>query len=362
MEESDRNLVYGYLIASFSIFQFFFAPLIGILSDRYGRRPVLFYSLFLTLSGYLLFAYGIYVHNLILLFVGRSMTGIASGNLSVIYSAIADVSSPEEKAKNFGLVGMAFGLGFIVGPVLGGVLADSGLVSWFSFSTPFFFAALLAGINIVQVWFTFQETLDAPNPQAKLTPFTGIKNIQKAFGNPDLASIFTVIFFMTFGFTFFTQFIQPYLIKVFAFDQADIGYLFGFIGIVIAITQGVLVRILSDKFPPKGTIRIFLFLLIGSFLILLLPKEAAQFYWVLPTVAICQGIVQPNLSSMLSNAVPDHLQGETLGMQQSVQSLATLLPPIIGGYVLSLRIDMPILLASAVTAIAWIAFMIRFRK
>ena len=362
MEESNRNLVYGYLIASFSVCQFFFAPLIGILSDRYGRKPVLFYSLFLTLAGYLLFAYGISTRNLILLFVGRSLAGIAAGNLSVIYSAIADVSSPEDKAKNFGLVGMAFGLGFIIGPVLGGVLADSDLVSWFNFSTPFLFAAFLVSINIVQARLFFRETLEKTNPDAELSLFTGIKNLKKAFGNPDLASIFGVLFFITFGFTFFTQFIQPYLIKVFDFDQADIGYLFGYIGIVIAITQGGLVRIFSKKFKPKSTVRVTILLLVGAFLILLWPENAWQFYLVLPFAAIMQGLTQPNLSSMLSNAVPDHLQGETLGMQQSVQSLATMLPPIIGGYVLSLRIDAPILLAAAVTMVAWLVFLWRFRK
>lgn len=360
MSVGQRNLVYGYLIACFSITQFFFAPFIGSLSDRYGRKPVLFISLFVSLVGYLLFAYAIYIENLLLLFVGRSISGIASGNLAIIYSAIADLSKPEEKAKNFGLVGMAFGIGFVFGPLLGGVLSDSQIVSWFNFTTPFLFASGLVILNLILVYTTFPETLAHPNKKAKITLLSSVQELRKATSNPNLRAIFLVIFLTNFGFTFFTQFIQPFLIEKFDFDQSDIGFLFGYIGIFIAFTQGVLVRLASKRFGPVPIVAISLLSLSLVFLMLLVPETTLGLYLIMPGIAIAQGMSNPNLYAIVSNSVPEHLQGETLGMQQSVTSLAQLAPPIIGGYVLSLQYTFPIWLAAGVTFLAWIAFILQF--
>ena len=215
MEYGERTRLLGYLIATFSVFQFIGAPIVGALSDKYGRRRVLFTTLFVTLTGYLLFASGIVMQEIVLLFVGRSLSGIAAGNLSVIYSAIADISTPEAKAKNFGLVGMAFGLGFIIGPVVGGILSDPGIVSWFSFATPFYAAALLVVANLIVVYVEFPETLTKFNQQSRVTLATAFRNVKRAFANPQLRTLFSSIFFFTFGFTFFTQFFQVFLIEKF---------------------------------------------------------------------------------------------------------------------------------------------------
>ena len=172
--DDQRTLLLGMLIAVFSIAGFFSGPLLGALSDRYGRKPVLLGSISLTLTGYLIFALGIYLKNVPLLFLSRAVYGIGGGNLSVIQSAIADISDAKSRTKNFGLIGVAFGIGFIIGPALGGELANPGLVSWFNFTTPFLAAAGLAAINIGLVIFNFRETLreriDRP-----VTLLTGVK-------------------------------------------------------------------------------------------------------------------------------------------------------------------------------------------
>ena len=152
----DRSILYGILIAAYPFMQFFGAPLLGTLSDKYGRKPLLRWTILGSLIGYLLFGYAILTHNLILLFISRMIPGFMGGNISIIMSSIADVSSEENKAKNFGMVGAAFGIGFILGPSLGGVLADSELVSWFNHATPFWFTSLLTVINLLFVSFAFK--------------------------------------------------------------------------------------------------------------------------------------------------------------------------------------------------------------
>ena len=133
----ERTFIMGLLISSFSIAQFFGSSVLGSLSDRFGRKPVLLASITGTMLGYSLLGIGIVTGQLWLLFVGRILDGFMAGNLAVMYSAIADISEPSSKSKNFGLVGAAFGLGFVIGPFAGGQLANNQLVSWFNYATPF---------------------------------------------------------------------------------------------------------------------------------------------------------------------------------------------------------------------------------
>ncbi len=360
VSEETRNLLYGVLIATFPFFQFLGAPLLGTLSDRIGRKPVLYLTLGGALISYLITAVGVVQGQLWMLFMGRVVQGFSAGNLSVIYSAIADISEEGEKAKNFGLVGAAFGIGFVIGPLVGGILSDPSYVSWFSFATPFFFAAALVALNLLLVWRIFPETNQSPNLQAELTPWKGFQNLARAFSDPSLRSIFTVVFLFTFGFTFFTQMIQLFLIKRFDFDQSDIGELFGFVGILLALTQGLIVRYLSKKVSPGPILRITILTLAGSFLLLLIPDTTLGIYLMMPFIVVSNGIANPNLSTMVSNLAPRHLQGETLGMQQSVQALAQIVPPLAGGIIVSYSITSPMWLASLSVFLAWVAFIWQF--
>lgn len=355
---AQRNLTYGLLSASFSFFQFFSAPFLGTLSDKYGRRKVLSYSLYITLVGYFIFAFAVGAGSLPWLFIGRAMSGIASGNLAVIYSAIADISGPKEKAKNFGLVGVAFGLGFVIGPVLGGLLSSPDIVSWFNFTTPFLFSALLVATNILLVYFQFPETLAEPNPNASVSPLNGFKNIGKAFRHPVLRWVFLSVFLVFFGFSFFTQFFQLFLIEKFQFKTADIGYLFGYIGIVIAVTQGGLVRVLSKRVAPRPILAFSILGLTGALLIILIPDSVPMLYVLVPGVALFQGLSSPNFSAIISNSASASMQGETLGIQQSMQSVANMVPPIIGGFAVSFAVSFPIWLAAASVFLAWVVFML----
>jgi DHA1 family tetracycline resistance protein-like MFS transporter len=174
-------ILLGFLIATYPMIQFFSAPVLGQLSDRHGRRPILTVALIGTAVGFLILAIGIVTHNIFLLFFSRVVDGIAGGSISVAQAAIADLTRPKDRAKHFGLIGAAYGTGFIIGPVLGGLLSDPTLISWFSITTPFLFAAALSGFNAFLVYRYVGET----NTRVAGTPLKfhkGLADIIRAYG------------------------------------------------------------------------------------------------------------------------------------------------------------------------------------
>lgn len=355
-----RSLLYGLLIAMYPMLQFFGAPMLGALSDRYGRRPVLSISLVGTLIGYLLFAWAILNNNLWLLFVSRALPGFTGGNISIILSSIADVSDAQSRAKNFGLVGVSFGLGFILGPTIGGILADKSVVSWFNAATPFWFTSILTLLNILLVHFRFQETIRERRNSA-INILTGFRNIGMAFRLPNLRAIFTVILLLSLGFTFFTQFFSVLLIQKFSFTEKNIGFIFGWIGIWLVITQGIIVRQLSKKFAPATLLTYSVFALSIALALLLLPDRSAWFYLLNPLIAIAQGITAPNLTAVVSEQATASQQGEILGINQSMQSLGQVVPPLIAGYLNTIDGRLPILTAAVLTLAGWLVYLFVFR-
>lgn len=356
-----RRLLYGLLVAVYPLAQFFGAPLLGALSDRFGRKPVLLLSLAGTSLGYVLFALGIGLHSMTILLVSRILDGFTGGNISTAMSAIADMSSTKDKAKNFGLIGMAFGFGFIVGPSIGGLLADSSIHPWFTFQTPFWFAAFLSACTVLFTIFRFDETHTSPT-YTRIDPFTGIRNIVHAFAMPKLRTIFVVVLLLTIGFNFFTQFYQDYLIVKFNFDQSDIGYLFGFVGLWIAFTQGVLIRPAVKRYAPHHILAVSVLGLSIVLPALLLPNTVLMVYFVNPFVSIFQGFTLPNLNAVISNLAGRESQGEVLGISQSMQSVGMTIPPLLAGLAANIDVHLPLLIAGGVTFFAWLIFISTFGK
>lgn len=357
--EPTRNLLYGVLTATFPLFQFFGAPILGTLADKYGRKRILQFSLVGTFIGYVVFALSIHFNIFWLLFIARAIPGFMGGNISIVTAALADISKPEERAKNFGLIGMAFGLGFILGPFLGGILSDSKVFYLFDYSTPLWFAALLTLVNIYYVIRQFPETFK-PSAVGSISLLSGINNIKKALNLLNMRVILLTVFLQGFGFSFFMQFNQVFLIKKFHFDKKDIGILFGYIGLWIAFTQGVIVRKSVRYFKPHQVLRVSLFGLAVTILIIMLPPEPWMLYLTNPFIAIFQGLTQPNQTSIVSNLTPPENQGEILGIQQSIASLAFIFPPLIAGVAVSIDFRLPLLLSAIVILLAWLNFFFRF--
>jgi MFS transporter, DHA1 family, tetracycline resistance protein len=356
-----RNILYGLLVAIFPFAQFFGAPILGAMSDRHGRRRLLMLSIFGTMISYVVFALGLMMGSIVMLFVSRAIAGFAGGNLAIANSVIADVSDPKSRAKNFGMIGMAFGLGFILGPFLGGILSDPDIVSWFTFSTPFWVAALLSLINVFSVWKFLPETLKTRRTAA-IDALTGLRNIRKALTMGSVRTVLLVIFIWTLGANFFFQFYQVFLIGKFQFDQGDIGTLFGFIGLCIALVQGLLTRPLSGRYSPHVILRVTLLGLAISIPMLLIPDKVWGLYLMNALIAVWNGLSFPNVTALVSSMAGKESQGEALGITQSVQSFGTIIPPLLGGFVANVWIGLPLVVGGAFVFVAWLIFMVTYKS
>jgi DHA1 family tetracycline resistance protein-like MFS transporter len=355
--EASKSIWYGVLLACFPAMQFIGSPLLGALSDRHGRKPILSISLVGVCFGYLLFGLAIEMQHLGLLFFSRLLPGFSSGNIAIMYSSISDISKPEEKAKNFGMIGAAFGLGFILGPAIGGYLADSEVVSWFNHATPFYFTAIITFINILLVKFRFPETLKEKR-NTPISPFTGFKNLKKSLGDPNLRTIFSVVLLISLGFTFFTQFFAVVLLEGFDFTIKDLGLFYGWIGIWLVFTQGFLVGKISMRFSSEQVLKITILTLAIGIGINVIFENYMWFYVFAAVIAISYGLTSPNLTTLVSEKVGADRQGEILGINQSMNSFGQIAPPIVGGFLNILDGTYPIIAAGVIIAMGWLVFVI----
>jgi DHA1 family tetracycline resistance protein-like MFS transporter len=325
-------ILLGFLTAIFPIAQFFATPILGQLSDTFGRRKILALSIIGTSLSYVAFAFGIITKNLPLLFFSRAFDGITGGNIAVAQAAVADITDPQHRARNFGLIGAAFGLGFIIGPYIGGKLSDPAVVSWFSASTPFWFAAALSFLNFISILLFFPETRALAAAKLRIDWNRAFHNIVQAFRIKGMRAIFTTMFLFNGGFTFYTTFFAVFLITKFNYTQGNIGDYFAYVGIWVAIVQAVITRLVAKKFSEYQVLCISIIangLLIFSYL---LVTQAWQMYWIVPFFSLFIGLTMANSTALISKSASAEIQGEVLGINASVQALAQSIPPIIAGY------------------------------
>ncbi|MCX5899661.1 MAG: MFS transporter, partial [Proteobacteria bacterium] len=353
-----RTTILGLLLGIFPLCQFFTSPLLGALSDRLGRKKILLYAIAGTFAGYIIMALSILVESLPLAFLSRIITGGFSGSLAVTQSAIADLSDESSRAKNFGLLGAAFGTSLFIGPALGGFLSDPSINARFNFATPFWLASFLTACNFLQVAWQFSETL--PLEKRRHVDFhllVGPINIIRAFQTTSYRRMFLVVFALAFGFNFFTQFFQVYLIDQFAATRSQLGMILSYLGICSILTQAVLVRPVSKKFSPRKILPLSLLLLAGSFPALLIVPSFWLLFPVIIFIPIFNGLSNPNLTALVCGLTGAKNQGEILGINQSVMALAQFLPPLIGGYIVGQHFSLSIWITSGSILLAWILFL-----
>jgi DHA1 family tetracycline resistance protein-like MFS transporter len=352
----------GLLTASYPIAQFFATPILGQLSDRYGRRPILLVSLAGTCISYLLFAYGLHIHSLWLLFISRIFDGLTGGNIAVAQAVIADVSTKENRSKNFGIVGSAFALGFIFGPMIGGLLSSNDFGRFADVTTPFYFAALLSFINVMSVKYQLPETHIHINTTFRLTLGAATRNIMKAFTMKSVAPLFITALLFQGGFTFYTSFAGVYLTQYFGFTESTIGFFFAYVGMWIIITQGFILRKLPTTIPDHRVIRVTMLMVSAALAIYPLAHTRWMLYALVPWYAVPFSLTTPKLMGLVSRSVGPERQGEILGISSSVQAIAQGIPPLISG-ALAANFDptISIFTASFLIFVAGIYFILIYR-
>ena len=354
-------LYLGLLAAIFSVGQFFASPIIGQFSDKIGRKKLLAFSIFGTGLGHALFAVGIMIKSVPLLFLSRLLDGVTGGNIVVAQAAIADISTPENRAKNFGLIGAAFGLGFILGPFIGGKLADPTVVSWFNPTIPFWFAAMLSFANVAMLSMFLRETNHHVDRHAHVDWGKSIKNIFHAWSIRDLRALFLTNFLMHAGFTFYTTFAAVFFFDRFGFTESSLGNYFAYVGLWIVITQAFITRIVSAKISGGKILR-YTLPIMGVYMIgIVLLYDASLLFMLAPIFSIAMGLTQANLQALLSRRARPEEQGKIFGLNGSVMALAMAIPPVFSGLFASLFSPVaPIVIAGMIIMCSALVFRLMY--
>lgn len=346
------DVMVGFVVASFSFSQLLFTPIWGRLSDRFGRRPILLFGLALTVVSYLMFGLA---HSLEMLIASRLLAGIGGANISAAQAYISDVTRPEERARGMGLIGAAFGLGFVFGPFIGGALVGYG------HQVPGFAAAAISAVAFVTALIALPESLrrgaaapataDAAahagshagahagshagaHAGAHAAPVSSFSTRQliDALTRPRIGILLVLFFLITFGYANIYATFPMISTRQYGFSEREVGYLFGFIGVIGAITQGGLIRALSTRYDER------LLFLVGALLtsagLAAIPYAGGTLLLlvVLAVLSLGTGVMTPSCLSMISRHADERQQGGVLGINQALGALARVLGPIWGAF------------------------------
>ncbi|MEO7971735.1 MAG: MFS transporter [bacterium] len=320
----------GFLFASYSVMQLIFSPVLGRLSDKHGRRPVLLISIIGTGIGFLILGFAT---TLWMLFLGRILDGISGGNISTAQAYIADITTKENRARGLGLIGAAFGLGFVLGPAIGGILSRWGV------AVPFFFAAGLCFANALLLYFTLPETVTRDHPaRISAAGGRGLQQLVQSLKEPRLAFVLSIYFLFVVAFSIMTTSFSLYTIFRFGYDAQHTGYLFAYVGIIAVIIQGGLIGRLVKRFGELPLVIVgALFFAASLFAVPFVGPQAGGLLGLLIGGGIFSAgnsLATPSLTSLASKSVGRGEQGGVLGVTQSVASLARAVGPALAAFLI----------------------------
>lgn len=310
----------GYLISVYAIMQFICSPILGGLSDQYGRRPVLLFSLFgFGIDHLLLF----FAPSLGWLFLGRIIAGITGGSFTTASAYIADVSPPEKRAQNFGMIGAAFGIGFIIGPTIGGFLGDINI------RLPFLVAAIISLLNWLYGYFILPESLYIENRRKfswkRANPIGSLMNLAK---HPAILGLVSVLVCVQLAGQVHPSTWPLFTMKEFNWSNKEVGFSLGFVGIMVALVQGLLIRSIVPKLGERKSIYIGLGFYALGFFLFSIASQGWMMYAIMIPFAL-SGIAGPTIQGLVSKQVPPNQQGELQGGLTSLVSLTAIFGPLI---------------------------------
>lgn len=336
----------GTIVAVYSLIQFLFNPIVGKISDNYGRRPLILITLFFTAISYIIFSFA---GSFLVLFLSRMLAGLGGSNIGVAQAYIADITSKEERSKGMGIIGAAFGMGFVFGPLIGGLLSS------YSYSVAGLGSAAFSFLAIIFAFFFLPESnLERKRSKKIELKLFDLKFTKETLAQPRIGLLILLFFIIVFSMAniYGTFAILGY--KFYHFTDQQNAYLFGVIGIMGALVQGGLIRIISKKIKDRKLV------LVGTLLMMfglgLLPYGIS--FWGVAGVAVVlalgTGILQPTVLSMISKHSPEDKQGSILGLNQSFASFARVLGPVWGGFAFQfLGYQFPFLTGAAFTLLTF---------
>jgi len=315
---SEAAKIGGWLTFAYAITQFLFSPLVGNLSDKYGRRPVLLLSLFGFSLDYLLLAFA---PTITWLFIGRIIAGITGASITTASAYIADISNDENRAKNFGMIGAAFGLGFIIGPIMGGLLGQYGA------RIPFYAAAALCLLNFLYGYFILPESLSKKNRREfELKRANPIGSFVSLREYPKLIGLVIAVFILHTASHAVQSNWSYFTIYQFNWDEKMVGISLGVVGILVALVQGVLIRWINPKIGDVKSIYVGMALYtLGMFLFGFATQSWMMFAFLIPYCL--GGIAGPALQAVIASQVPANQQGEIQGTLTSLISVSSIVGP-----------------------------------
>ncbi len=338
-----KPFVITLLFAVFSFFSFISAPFLGALSDKIGRRPVLVISILSTSIGWIVFAMA---NQIWVLFLGRIIDGMAAGNLPIAQSYLTDISrNDKERTENLGLIGGIFGIGFIVGPMIGGVLSSV------SHAFPFWVVGVLALINSILVFFFLPET-NANIDKTKKLSLNPITPLLKAAKNKELLPAYVIWFFFGMAAVGMHSVFALFLSKAFGYGAFASGIYMTFIGVVIAINQGVALKHFWLKKFKESNLTLWLMPIFGIGYFLMGIEILPIFLFGMVIITFSQSVLRVTLNSQIAGSAEANERGEVMGILAGVMSLSTIVGPIIAGYVFQIKENLPFILSGIYALIA----------
>ena len=351
-------LYVGLILSSYAFCQFLAAPALGVLSDRFGRRPILLISLFGSVIGYLLLGFG---GSLAILFLGRIIDGLTGGNISTVFAYVADITEPQERGKYFGILGAIGGLGFMLGPAIGGATGAIHL------SAPLFIAAAVTALNMLWGFFFLPESLKKEHKLDKtelshLNPFGQFSHLLSI---DSLKILFPMAFLYFLAATMLQGNLSVFTKDILNWGPKDIGFLLFIVGIVDIFSQGFLT---AKLMPVLGDKKLMIFgaLLNGIGIMLVgLIFSFHSIYYVLAVVILLNigdGVFQPSLSSLISKSVEPKKQGRVQGASQSIQAMSRVLGPLFAAWLYQYGKSLPYFGSGLIVLIALVIFLANLDK